>query len=229
MPYSALWQKANGFYNNKSYDSAVNYYERLASLHSENAEIFYNLGNSYYRLNRIGPAVLNYERALRINPDYKEAQDNLELTQSRIGNRIQQSQEIFFVRWWQGLTKPSLSGLWSVVSLVLFLLTLTIILLRKWNTLPHWMRPQVSFLLIGFLLCTVLLAYTASNKKMTHNKAVVMEHDTPLRDNSKSVKIQLLLPEGTTLKIEAEQEEWMSVKLPDGRTGCVYKAAVEKI
>src|SRR4051812_15187191 len=84
--YSAQWEKAGNFYSNKQYDSAAYYYEQIAALKPRNAAVYYNLGNSYYRLNLIGPAVLNYERALHIDPSYKEAQDNLSLTQSRITN-----------------------------------------------------------------------------------------------------------------------------------------------
>ena len=96
VPYNAWWQKANRFYQEKNYDSAAAYYTKLAKLNPENPEIFYNLGNTYYRLNKIGFAVLNYEKALKLKPDYRQAQDNLELTQSRISNRIQQSPPTFF-------------------------------------------------------------------------------------------------------------------------------------
>src|SRR5437867_3206445 len=75
--HNATWQKGNAFYQQKQYDSAAFYYEQLAALKPQNAEIYYNIGNTYYRLNKIGPSVLNYERALKINPGYKEAHENL--------------------------------------------------------------------------------------------------------------------------------------------------------
>ena len=93
------WQKGNKFYAQKQYDSAAYYYEKLAVQKPKDAVLYYNLGNSYYKLNDIGLAVLNYERALHLDPGYKDAEDNLILTQSRIANRIQGSEDIFFVRW----------------------------------------------------------------------------------------------------------------------------------
>src|ERR1700744_3575460 len=76
-----LWQKANELYQQKQYDSAAQCLEQIAALKPQNEIVYYNLGNTYYKLNKIAPAVLNYERALRINPDYKEAKDNLLLAQ----------------------------------------------------------------------------------------------------------------------------------------------------
>src|SRR5581483_6057858 len=92
--YSTQWQKGTAFYQQMQYDSAAYYFEQVAALKPQNAEVYYNLGNTYYRLNKIALAVLNYQRALHINPDYKEAKDNLALTESRISNHIQPASDI---------------------------------------------------------------------------------------------------------------------------------------
>ena len=98
------WKKATSFYLQKQYDSAANYFELIAASKPQNAELYYNLGNVYYRMNRIAPAVLNYERALRINPSYTEAQDNLAITHARINNHTLPADDIFFVEWWKSIT-----------------------------------------------------------------------------------------------------------------------------
>lgn len=229
VPYNQWWQKANSFYQQKNYDSAVSYYEQLAALNPENPVIFYNLGNGYFRLNRIGPSVLNYERALKLNPDYKEASDNLELTQSRISNRIQPSGEVFFVRWWNSLTKTSLAGTWAITALVLFILTLAIIVARRIGRAPSWLQPQIAGFTTTLCVVVLLLAYSAANKTKNHDRAVVMEQDTPVKSNLKESKTQLLLPEGTVIRIEAEEGGWAEIKLPDGRGGWMKKDALERI
>src|SRR4051812_17230234 len=94
------WKRGVAFYEQKEYDSAVYYFEQLAAMKPKDAVVYYNLGNTYYRLNRIAPAVLNYERALKVDPGYKDAKDNLALTQNRIPNRIAEAEDIFFVKWW---------------------------------------------------------------------------------------------------------------------------------
>ncbi len=103
--YNDQWQKGTSFYSQKQYDSAAFYFEQIAAGKPLNAEVYYNLGNAYYRLNKIPLSVLNYERALRINPDHKEAKDNLILAQNRISNHIPNAGDIFFITWWQSLTQ----------------------------------------------------------------------------------------------------------------------------
>lgn len=229
VPYNIWWQRANKHFETKNYDSAAVYYEKLASLQPDNAEVFYNLGNAYYKLNNIGHAILNYERALMINPDYRQAQENLELTQSRIGNRIPQSQDIFFVSWWKTVTKANLSEIWSVTSLILFLLLLLTMLLRRWDKAPGWLQPWSYWLFATLFACTVTLAYFSAHRAEDRDRAVVLETDTPLRDGLKNEKTLVLIPEGTVLSIEHEQAGWANVKLPDGRSGWVRTQALERI
>jgi len=229
VPYNQWWEKANHLYENKSYDSAVFYYEKLTAQHPENALIYFNLGNSYYRMNEIGNAVLNYERALKIRPGFKEAQDNLELTQSRIPNRIQSSQDIFFIGWWKSLTSVRMAEVWALITLVLFLVTLAIFVLRRWNRSPGWMRPQVTLATSLLCICALFLAYVSAKRKTTHNHAVVMEQNAAMRENIKSTKAQTLIPEGTVLKIESEDANWAQVKLPNGRNGWIEKSALARI
>lgn len=229
VPYNAWWQKANSYYQDKNYDSAAFYYEQLSEQHPDNAEVYYNLGNTYYRLNKIGAAVLNFERALKLKPSYKEAQDNLELTQSRIPNRIRQSQDIFFVSWWKSITKTSLAETWSVIALVMFLLVLTLFILKRWNYRFSAMPTQIAVTALILCCLAFLLAYVASSRKLAHNKAVVMEQDAPLQENLKTQKIQVLVPEGTVLVIDNVQSGWANVRLPNGRAGWMRIETLERI
>ena len=64
VDYNKLWGIANKHYSQKNYDSAVIYYEKIAASHPQDAVIYYNLGNAYYKLNQITPAIINYEMAL---------------------------------------------------------------------------------------------------------------------------------------------------------------------
>jgi len=229
VPYNGWWQQANRLYQQKNYDSAAVLYEKIASLKTENAEVYFNLGNAYYKLNKIGPAVLNYERALRYRPGYSEASDNLELTQSRISNRIRSSQDIFFVAWWKALTRAQLASVWAITSLILFLFALSYFVARKWGKTPSWLQPQIALLTLAVCVCTIVFAYISARRQVVHNTAVVMEQNAAFRKDLKSTQSLLLVPEGTVLKIESEISGWSQVKLPDGRTGWIRADALQRI
>lgn len=229
VPYQAWWTTANQHFQVKNYDSAAVYYEKLAARQPENPELFYNLGNTYYRLNRIGQAVLNYERALLLQPNYKQAQENLELTRSRIANRIQQAPDIFFVKWWHSLTATNMSFTWAIVSLLLFLFLLSTVLLRQWQKNPSWLQTPAMVLLLICFVITSTLAYFSAYRHVSRHAAVVMQQDTPLHEGLQNKKIQLLLPEGTVIQVREERGEWLQVKLPDGRSGWLQKQAIQTI
>ncbi|MBS1782681.1 MAG: tetratricopeptide repeat protein [Bacteroidetes bacterium] len=225
----AWWQKANQLYQQKNYDSAIIYYQKIATLLPQNALVFFNLGNAYYKHNQIGMAVLNYERTLSIDPDYTAAKDNLELSQKRIPNRIPEPNDIFFVRWWKDLTKSTLANVWAITGFCFFILSLTLIGLKRWVKLAIQLPTQLSKLLFLLSLSTLALAYVSTQRMLRHNKAVILIGETPLRTEINATKSSLLLPEGTVLYTEQAQGNWVKVKLPDGRTGWVEKSSLEQI
>jgi tetratricopeptide (TPR) repeat protein len=227
-PYSNWWQKGNAFFQKQQFDSAAHYYEKIADQNPEEAIVYYNLGNAYYRLNKTGPAILNYERALHLDPDNKQAQDNLSLAQSRIGNRIQGDEDIFFVRWWKLWTGADKANLWAIISLVLFLIGIGWLIgsrLGKMN------RPgvKIQIAMAATLVLLLVLSYTAAMRRADSGQAVVMQHDAALLSAPGTGKHQSLIPEGTTVRIGDNQNNWVEVQLPDGRTGWIEKNKLTKI
>jgi len=227
--YNDLWQKGDAFYSQKQYDSAAACFEQIAALKPRNAAVYFNLGNAYYRLNRVAPAVLNYERALKINPDYTEARENLALAQGRISNAIPPTGNIFFVAWWHSLTRPDRATTWAIVALSIFTLVCLLMLVRRLQKSARGLIPSqlTGFLFFAFL-CFLALAFFASSNVAPHT-AVVMQADTPLMKPDLKGKPIILVPEGTTVKIESENGLWAEVTLPDGRSGWLQETLIDKI
>jgi len=223
------WQKANDFYKQKQYDSAVVYYTQLTAAQPQNAALFYNLGNSWYRLNRVGLAVFNYQKALYLDPGYKDAADNLALTESRISNRIPSTSDIFFVKWWHRLTLGRNSTMWAIVALLVFLVIISLNLLKQFKKGTRVISPQLTGVLVVLLLCFLTLAYLSATNQMNSNMAVVMQNDAPLMNDQHTGKAQNLIPEGTTVTILDQKAGWAQVRLPDGRSGWLQETLVNKI
>ena len=227
--YSAQWQKGAACYEQTKYDSAAWYFEQIAALKPKNAEVYYNLGNTYYRLNKVALAVLNYERALQINPGYKEAKDNLLLTQSRISNRIQGTSDIFFIDWWQNITHPRKAGLWAIAAIITFTLIIVCLAVRRFVKSGDKLPLQLPGILGFICVCFLILAFAASQRTYEVTAAVVMQNDAPLMNNEQKGKPLALVPEGTTVKIVSEKSNWIEVTLPDGRTGWLAQNLVNKV
>lgn len=216
------WKKGNDFYQQKQYDSAAFYFEQIAATRPTDATVFYNLGNSYYRLNKIAPAVLNYLRALKRKPDYKEAAENLLLTQGRIPGNIAPAEDIFFVRWWHALTAPGLITLWSVLSLLFFALMIGLLLYRRLQKGKVFIRPQLIGGACLLWLLTLFFTLCAARTALKDTQAVVMQPETLLLAAPGSTGKPLSqLAEGITVKVGTTSGSWSQVTLPDGRTGWV--------
>jgi hypothetical protein len=225
--HDAVWQQANNFYQQKQYDSAVVYYEQLVAQRVDEAELYYNLGNAYYRLNQTGPAVLNYERSLQLDPSNKQTKENLLLAQSQIINRIQLSDDIFFVGWWKLLTHAYWAQVWAVAGLILFVVLISLLVGKRLGKISV-KKPGV-FLIGAIWTISMTFAIVSAMRKADSGHAVVMQHDAPFATQPNDNRNQSLIPEGTTVSIKGEQQGWFEVSLPDGRKGWMRQAALAKI
>jgi tetratricopeptide (TPR) repeat protein len=227
---AAAWKAGNACYQRHAYDSAAIWFEQIASLKPRNAEVYYNLGNAYYRLNKIAPAVLNYERALKIDPDFTDARDNLQLTQNRVRNHIQDVGDIFFIKWWKGMTHPSHSGAWAVTALLFFVIIIAVLALRRFGWIPGLYLPvQIAWVSGFFWMCFVVLAIVSAARGNSRTDAVVVQNDSPLLSSALQGKTITQVPEGTTVGIVDEKDNWVEVQIPDGRVGWMQISLLEKI
>lgn len=224
-----LWKIATDFYLQKQYDSALSYYEELAKNKPANADLYYNLGNVYYRLNNVPKAVLNYERALKYDPNNKDAQDNLAITQARITKLIVPVKEVFFVEWWNGITEGKKSSTWATLSIIILVVSLLSMWMRKYSLIGKSIPVQVPSIMGIICIVFLLLGFVSSSNSVANNGAVVIENDAPLMTEADNGKILTAIPEGTTINIISKVGSWVEVKLPDGREGWLLLTQIETI
>lgn len=226
--HNTWWEKGNEMYNQEQYDSAAYYYNLIAEQKPDNAEVYYNLGNTYYRLNNIGKAVLNYERALKHDPGNKQADDNLYLTQSRISNRIQPVPEIFFLRWWRGITQSSFANPYAVIALILFLVVAIYHISRRVGYIQKTYPIQLTVALLVVSVLFITLSLVAAGRQTSNRFAVVMQ-EAPLMAEPEYGNSKTRIPEGTKVDICGKRSSWYEVTLPDGRTGWLQNTQLEQI
>jgi tetratricopeptide (TPR) repeat protein len=227
-PYSKWWDKGNRFYKQKQYDSAAFYFEKIAAMKPQDAVVYYNLGNSYYRLNEITLAVLNYERALKINPSFQEAKDNLELTRNRIPGRIPETEDIFFLRWWKAINSPALTVVWAVLSLCLFLATISLSILKILGVI-HFSTKRLQVALVCACGLCLIFAFGSTRSKLEEKAVVIQDAIQLMNGNKPDAKSIGNIPEGTTVEIKSESGTQTEIRLPDGRSGWVSRSSLVKI
>ena len=219
-------------YINNDFASAIQIYEALLQ-QGEAPEIYYNLGNSYYKTDDIARAILNYERALLLSPGNADIRANLEIARSKAIDKVTPIPEIFFVSWIKSLVNSQSSDAWAktgIVSFLLLLISLTVFFLTR-----HIKWKKVGFgAAILLLVVTVLANVFASQQKSyltERNDAIILSPSVTVRSTpSESGTSLFILHEGRKVEIkDNSMREWKEIRLEDGKVGWVPASSIEVI
>lgn len=219
-------------YMKDDYVSAIQIYEALLSK-GEAADVYYNLGNSYYKAGDIARAILNYERALLLQPGNNDIRANLEIARSKTIDKVESAPEIFFVSWINSLVNSMSVDVWAIWGIVCFILL--IISLYFFIFSKQIVLKKTGFICgIIFLLMVVLTNVFAGQQKdelLNRNSAIVINpsvtvHSTP-SDSGTSL---FILHEGHKVDVkDNSMKDWKEIRLEDGKVGWIPASAIEII
>lgn len=225
--------EADSAYVRGDFATAAQLYETILNQEGESATIYYNLGNSYYKMDQIAKAVLNYERALLLNPGNGDIRFNLDLARSKTVDKVSPVSEVFFVTWIHTLINIMNERAWAylgIVAFILMLLALSLFLFGKRVVLK-----KIGFIVaICLFLMTVLANVFASRQKaalMNHASAIVMEPSVTVKSTPDEGGTDLfILHEGRKVSIKDDSmKEWKEIRLEDGNVGWVPARVIEII
>jgi tetratricopeptide (TPR) repeat protein len=213
---------ANSAYMEDDFQAAINYYEQLVSDGVVNADLFYNLGNAYYRVGRIGPAIANYERARHLRPGFDAAERNLqqclEETQRQLGAPLPPPWQQALLFWHAGLA-PTFSFASAVLSWILFWSLLAI---RLWRPL-RYLRLAAAL----FAILTVLFGLSSWVKEHPPQLAVANADRVPVRYGigaDETTRFELYA--GDRVRVEKRANGWARVAAADGERGWVDESSL---
>lgn len=161
---STLFVNANTQYSEGNYAEAISIYQQQI-VEQPSAEVYYNLGNAYFKQGELSQAILAYERALRIKPSYKDAQHNLQFAQSRIVDNIEDTQSFFLSQWLTAIRNALSLQLWMVISISMFVLMLLGVFLFAFSHIV-WLRKTSFYIgLVALVISVVACANAGSLHK----------------------------------------------------------------
>lgn len=219
-------------YMRNDYASAIQIYEALLKK-GEAAEVYYNLGNSYYKADDIAKAILNYERALLLQPGNADVRANLEIARSKTIDKVMPVPEIFFVSWTKSLINSLSVNAWAKLGIVFFIFLLVSFSLFFFSKQIIWKKSGFIAGII-FLFLVVLCNVFASQQKgelMNRNDAIILSPSVTVRSTpSESGTSLFVLHEGHKVEIkDNSMREWKEIRLEDGKVGWVPTSAIEVI
>lgn len=223
------WNDANRAYQKQQYEHAIDNYERIISSKHVDADVYYNLANTYYKNEDKGKAVLNYLRALDLNPNYQKAKDNITFIQKQQSNPFAAEQDFWVTKLLNTIKNWLSPNAWAWLAAIAIIATSVLFLLKQKHRLQfanRWMLMSAGLGLLFFIIA--LFSQTTSSMV---DKAVVMQADAFLFDSDKKTKVKWNLPEGTIVNIEKQgkAKELYAVELSNGVKGWIDAGDVEKV
>ena len=224
--------KGNQLYTSGKYAAAVQTYEAIAAKGFESFELYYNLGNALYKTNNITFAILNYERALRLNPTSEDARFNLEMTKKQVIDNIDLLPEPGFLRWWHELINSRSADSWGTHSLISFFLFLFLFALFLFASTIR--NKQLTFWLaiitLAYSLLTFSFGSSQRSKLVNHNSGVITERSVRMKGSPSETGTELfILHEGLSVQITDKLGDWIEIRLADGNKGWVKESALIRI
>lgn len=206
------------------YEEALQIWTDIYNTGYRSANLNYNIGNSYFKLNNIPNAILFYERAYLLSPADEDINYNLQISRTLIVDRFQEIPELFFVRWYNFMSLILSTNNWAKISIVSFILCLLLLSLYIYS--PKYQHKAIGFWLavFFFILTLASFAFTVRNKSLVFDshKAII---SIPLVSGKSSPDNSgtdlFVLHEGTKVSVEDEVGEWLEIRLSDGNKGWV--------
>lgn len=216
------FQKGNELYQQGAYEEALQHYHQILEAGYESGALYFNMGNSYYKLDQLGKARLYYERAAKFMEGDEALTENISILRLRLVDQIEPPPQFFLSAWWQYVINlvPLNTLVWIEVVLLWLVLTLLSmrIYYRSRGRGKHLSVPYHSALVI-FIVVTLICIQKIYNLE-TERHGVIMKPSVTLFAEPKQGGTEVfVLHEGTKVKIERQNQDWFEIRLEDGKTG----------
>lgn len=219
-------------YVRNDYASAIQIYESLLQK-GEAAEIYYNLGNSYYKADDIARAILNYERALLLKPGNADIRANLEIARSKTIDKVSAVPDIFFVAWTKSLINCLSVDAWAKWGITFFILLLASWAFFFFSKQIVWKKGGFIAGIVFLVLVVLCNVFASEQKSQLTNRydAIVLSPSVTVRSTpSESGTSLFILHEGHKVTIkDNSMREWKEIRLEDGKVGWIPTSAIEVI
>lgn len=215
--------QANEAYNHHQYAQAITLYTQCVNQGYHDADLYYNLGNAYYKNDQIGLSILWYERALRLNPTNEDIIHNLAFANEHIIDKTD-NQPLLIQKWANGILHLFSANEWAVCSIILSLLTCLCILLILIGKSSSWrMQGLVLSIVFGILMATsIVLACISNRQSQARNKIIVTAMSVVVKSTPDDSGTDLFtVHEGIKATITDHTAEWIEVKFPNDEKGWI--------
>ena len=229
---NAELQSAAEAYSKGEYAKAAELYENVLKTSGESAVVYYNTGNCHYKMDKIASAILNYERALLLDPGNNDARFNLEIAKLRTVDRIEPVDKFFLSEWIESLQNIFGTNAWSRIGIVSFLLLIASLVLFFFSRKIILKKTgfYTGIIWLALIITANCFAYGQKQKLVERNYAVVFAPTVTIKSSPDNSGNDLfVLHEGTKVLIKSQLGEWSEIRIEDGNIGWIKNSDIKVI
>ena len=227
-----LWEEANAAYADADYNKAISGYNAILDAGYVSHKLYYNLGNAYFKDNKVGRAILFYNRALLLKPGDKDTRYNLEIANGRVVDKIEAVPEFFVTRWVRGVRSAMGSNAWAAMSLVLLaaLLGAALVYLLSGKLVLRKVGFYVGICSFAAMVFALVFSISERHEILHSSEAVVMSTAVPVKSSpDRASKDIFILHEGTKVRVVSSLGEWREIEIASGDKGWIAATAIETL
>ncbi|OHT46743.1 tetratricopeptide repeat protein [Flavobacterium tructae] len=227
------FEKGNALYQKGQYQQAVDVYESIIKEDKQqSAELYFNLGNSYYKLNKVAPSIYNYEKALVLKPHDSETLNNLKFAKKLTIDEIKEVPKVGFAKLIQNFTGIFDYNTWAIISIAIAFAFLLTFIGYYFSQLT--LSKRIYFIGMFVLLIALLLSVSAGMSEKNHfsndRPAIVFAELSEVRSEpQKAGSSIILLHEGAKVYVLETVGGWKKIELTDGTEGWIDASTIREV
>jgi len=227
-----LFEQGNALYNEGNYIQAIEEYQAILKQGKHSPELYFNLGNSYYKLNNIAPSIYYYEKALQLAPNDKDILNNISFARNMTIDVVDTIPEVGFSKLINKITNIMSFDAWSKTAVALVILFVILFLSYYFSYASTKKRIAFVVSLTSIVLaCTALsFAYHKYNLELNDKPAIVFAKESQIKSEPNLRSSEAFkLHEGTKVQILDTVNNWKRIKLADGKTGWIVSDDIKAL
>ncbi|MFV8225443.1 tetratricopeptide repeat protein [Christiangramia aquimixticola] len=227
-----LFSMANQAYQKAEYEKAIDLYEEILANGESSSELYFNLGNAYYKMNQVAPSIYNYEKALQLDPEDEDILNNIEFARNMAIDDIEEIERTGISQWFNDLISGHSASGWAVYAVVFSVLFVIFFLLYYFAGAPLRKRIFLGLAAVSLLICIATIIFAFQRKAyISNNKfAIIFEEEIEVRDEPNlRGEPGFNLHEGTKAKVLEDFQEWTRIELANGGQGWVKTSELKKL
>lgn len=224
--------RADQLYLSGDYSGAREEYLKIINSGYESAALYYNAGNSCYKLGQIPSAILFYERALLISPRDEDIRFNLNLANQLVIDKINPVSEFFVKRWIKSLASSTSVNTWAILSLIAFIVLAGVLVILYATRGSKYRQALITAGILIILIWITSLTFTVmQDQRINHgNHAIVFAPTITAKSSPDNGGTDLfVLHEGLKIRITDQVGTWIRIRLADGNEAWIPSSSVERI